>query len=510
MMHPLAHRVVTVLLRSTGLTQTPTGRGWTQRVALGIGGLAMLVSVTAQPVVSPAPAPPTVSAFEQFNQDTKHPVSWMTWGADLRIRNEYLNNAITLSEDVPLHEQDYFRFRARVWTTITPLTNVTVFGRLAAEPREWMLPSYAAAYRGQSGLEWRYGIADSLSVTLTNLVQQPLAVTVGRQDFQFGPAQHWWLVADGTPGDGSWTYFFDSARATYSPPELKTRFDAIYLSQDSEPGARIPTIGNSDAYYLTEQNERGVILNASNKSVENTTLDGYFIYKGDTQVRANGDNADIYTIGGRVSGLVADHWQYFVDGAYQFGNKQDPTVVYPVNVGGLDRDLTAFGVNTRLTYLFKDKLNNQPALFFEYLSGDDPDTTDTDEMFDILWGRWPRWSDLYIYSYINETGGKIAQMNNVARLGACWTMNPIPSMTFGLTYTALLAPEEVPTRRVSNSGTLFSYDGNFRGHYLHSGLKQIFNKHLSAALLGEFIWERNYYAQNDLMSFLRAEIYLTW
>ena len=46
-----------------------------------------------------------------------------------------------------------------------------------------------------------------------------------------------------------------------------------------------------------------------------------------------------------------------------------------------------------------------------------PDTTGKDEMFDVLWGRWPRWSELYIYSYAAETGGKIAQMNNVMRFG---------------------------------------------------------------------------------------------
>ena len=41
-----------------------------------------------------------------------------------------------------LHEQDYFRFRARVWTTITPVDDVSLFARLATEPREWMEPRW--------------------------------------------------------------------------------------------------------------------------------------------------------------------------------------------------------------------------------------------------------------------------------------------------------------------------------------------------------------------------------
>ena len=59
-------------------------------------------------------------------------------------------------------------------------------------------------------------------------------------------------------------------------------------------------------------------------------IDGYFIYKRDTRthtsVLSNGDNADIYTIGSKITGTPADHLSYSVEGAYQFGCKQDPMV----------------------------------------------------------------------------------------------------------------------------------------------------------------------------------------
>ena len=60
-------------------------------------------------------------------------------------------------------------------------------------------------------------------------------------------------------------------------------------------------------------------------------------------------------------------------------------VVYPVNLGNVERDLRAFGGNTKLSYNFKDKLKNQASLVFEYLSGDDPDT-ETYERYDTLTG----------------------------------------------------------------------------------------------------------------------------
>jgi hypothetical protein len=57
---------------------------------------------------------------------------------------------------------------------------------------------------------------------------------------------------------------------------------------------------------------------------------------------------------------------------------------------------------------------------------------------------------------------------------------------------------------------LFSEKGNFRGHFLQTVLKHQFNKHVSGHLWAEFIWQGDYYAQRDLMTFLRAEMLFTF
>jgi hypothetical protein len=435
-------------------------------------------------------------------------VDWLDWGADLRIRNEYYDNIVSLSDANRLHEQDVIRFRGRVWASIFPVDGVSLNARLSAEPREWINPAFVSAYKGQTGMEWRYGIFDNLNVKYTNAFNQPLTITAGRQDLAFGDYWNWWLVADGTPGDGSWSFFLDSIRLTYEAKEIKTKFDAVYIYQNARPDDWIPTLGRSFDSYLTEQNEQGVILYASNKSLLNTQLDGYFIYKRDDRELSNGDSGNIYTVGGRILGRPWEHWEYTVEGAYQFGQKQDPTVKVPVNVGSQTRDIDAFGGNARLSYLFKDPFNNQAHLVSEFLSGDDPKTTGKDEMFDILWGRWPRFSEGYIYSYIQETGGRIAQLNNIARVGCGWSVNPIKNMTFSAYYNAWFAPEAVPTRALTP--TLFSQDGNFRGHYLQTILKHQFSKHLTAHLWGEFLWEGDYYRQAGFMDFLRAEMLFTF
>jgi hypothetical protein len=480
--------------------------------------------------------------MEQEIKDIKNPASWMTWGADMRIRNEYFNNAQTLGSSpavnprfYDLHAQDYFRFRGRVWTTFTPVPDqLTLNVRLAAEPREWMEPSSSGTFLRQEGLEWRYGIFDNLNVNWTNIADLPLRLKVGRQDVRFGadpfPGDGW-LIADGTPNDGSWTFFLDAVRATFDLADAKTKFDVMGILQYAEPDEWMPTIGSSttagspNRYTLTDQNEKGAILWIANKSIEPANLDGYFVYKHDTRQNnpppgatsaANGtgtysagDNADIYTLGARVSGLLQGHWQYSAEGAYQFGRKQDPRLTrsYAGAAAALNyHNMHAFGVNSRFGYLFKDKMANEVYLAYEFLSGDNP-ATDDDEMFDVLWGRWPRWSELYIpYSYIPET--RTGQMANVWRLGPGWTVNPVKRMNFSVNYNVMFAQQNVPTR--ANVPTAFTDTGNFRGHYLQAILRYQFSRHLSAHLWSEFVFPGNYYVSDQTMTFLRGEVWLTF
>ena len=112
----------------------------------------------------------------------------------------------------------------------------------------------------------------------------------------------------------------------------------------------------------------------------------------------------------------------------------------PAAADGQFHNLSAFGVNSKLSYLFKDELNDQLSLSFEFLSGDNPNTG-TDEMFDVLWGRWPRWSEMYnIYSYVNET--RVGQTANLYRVGPTWSLTPIKNMQFSASYYALFADQD--------------------------------------------------------------------
>lgn len=469
-----------------------------------ITSLVAAAPLRAQTTGAAASTPP-LSPTEETIKEIKNPTGWLTWGGDLRFRNEYLDNTLTLNTDAPLAEQDYFRYRARLWTSIKPTADLSLNARLAAEPRTWMRPAGYSPYKGNSGTDWGEGIIDNLNVQWKNILGQPLSVIVGRQDIMLGEG---WLTGDGTPYDGSWTYYLDSARISYEMKEQHTVIEAIGILQFAHDDAWLPTINNQDRYQ-SEQDEKGMILNIVNTSIPELNLNPYFIYKHDDKVNEvtapkTGDNADIYTLGMRITGLVKEHWKYSVEGAYQFGEKQDLTIKYPA-VSSDYRDLSAFGVNTKFGYLFKDKLNNQVSLSYEYLSGDDPKTKG-DEMFDVLWGRYPRWSEIGLYSFAAET--RVGQQNNYHRFGPSWNVTPMKNLDFTALYYVLIAPESTPTREAS--ATLFSHNDHFRGHFFSAILKYKFSRHLSGHLWGEVELPGDYYTNDKPMSFLRAELMLTF
>ncbi|MGD0260058.1 MAG: alginate export family protein [Verrucomicrobiota bacterium] len=502
---------------------------------------------------APATVAPALSSTEQMIQDMKNPFPWLSWGADMRIRNEYFNNAFSLTADqnfppggpgtspfAAVHSQDYFRFRGRLWTSITPVDGLSLNARLAAEPRDFMEKAFSDTYFEQSGMQWRYGIIDNLNVQWKEPVDLPVTLTVGRQDIFLGDG---WLVGDGTPEDGSFTYFLDSARATWELKDCHTTIDAIGIVQYARPDAWLPTLGPSstvadtqanpgppyghiEPFLLTDSNEKGAILWIANKSLPAANVDAFFLYKHDSAINdfpasLFTDNADIYTFGGRLSGALADHWKYSAEGAYQFGQKQDLelnsalAVLRPndpsVQTTGF-RNLSAFGANSKLSYLFKDSWNDQLSLSFEFLSGDNPNTK-TDEMFDSLWGRWPQWSEMNTYSDIQET--RVGQTANLYRVGPTWSVTPVKDLDFSASYYALFANQAVPTRDLDASYQIpaglqsqgpFSTTGTFRGHYLQSVLKYKFSRHLSGHLWGELMFPGDFYVDRGMVTFLRAEL----
>lgn len=483
-------------------------KGWRMPlVAVGgavvIFGLAGTGSAGETPAAkAPAAATPAAQAVEKdWTDDLKQPTKWFRWGADERIRQEYIHNPFFFDTDPPGAEWNFNRIRTRVWGAITPCDNFEVYLRLTNEMRYWYTPDSRPTQNANTTGDWDFSdvVFDNLNFKVKNLFDSKSTLTVGRQDIILGDG---WLVLEGTPGDGSRTIFFDAARLNIDIASAKTAVDLIYIQQYADPDKWLSPINSADAPMPMEQDERGAILYVTNKSLDNTQIDGYFIYKQDTPVAANGDQSDIYTVGSRIVHKFNQNWTGRVEGAYQFGNRTNPALF-----GAEDSDLSAWGMNSRLTYAFNDDWKNQLWIGLEMLSGDDPDDGDNNQ-FDPLWGRWPQFSELYVYPYATET--RIAETTNLFRPNVGWTASPTKKMDLIATYQPLWAFEN--TR--NDQGAIGFSSDNFRGHLVTAMLKYRFNRHVASHLLGEYLFAGDFYAaegprNDDNVAYLRWELVLT-
>jgi hypothetical protein len=498
---------------------------------------ALVIAASAGVSLGAPDANAPKSEWDQFMDSFHNPAPWLQQGADFRFRIETGENWQTLNDDARAtnanniaghagtdHVWNYERYRTRWWTKSSLGQDVSINTRLTWETRTWNEPSARAQRfdipasdpRNASVREWNpdEAIFDWLNVNVRNIGEMPLAATVGRQDL-LGVGSGW-LIFDGTPLDGSRTVFFDAARFTYGNKDTDNVFELIYIDQSAESNRWLKPINDQDrALHIAD--ERGAIAYLTNRSLAPTQLEGFFIYKNDNPIDDTDDTgpvtnipraalpswsrkAEIFTFGGAVGNIVApeEHWKYRAEGAYQFGDKD--------NSSGVSQDLEAFGALTNLEYLFKDPMDNSLHVGYEYASGDKPGT-DKNEQFDLLWGKWPRWSELLIYTASNETD--VADLSNLHRVNFGHKMQLTKEASLSSDVHFLWADH---TNTGWNPALKVSGDSKYRGTLLTSWLKYQFSKQLTGHLMGEYFIPDNYYQtpSDDGAFFIRFNIEYTF
>jgi hypothetical protein len=420
----------------------------------------------------------------------RKPVEGCIIGADLRLRHEHLFNHLTLIDDAPDREWSYERYRLRLWTSITPLKDqeLTANVRLCTENRHWWLPDSRTEW------QWTDVLFDELNVTWNKPGGLPLGVTVGRQNFfddrtgvyNYGDG---WLLGDGTPLDGSRTFYFDAINVRFDLVDMKTTVNVAYIDQRAKPVAALHPIGNR-VINLTEQDERGGFVWISNKSIPDMTVEPYFIYNNNDAELPGGYEGDVYTVGLRAERPFSPNIKAKAQGCYQWGQRNG-------------EDISAFAFTARVGYAFNDGMKNQLYAVYEVMSGDDPDTAKV-EAFDPLWGRWPQWSELLIYTWILET--RVSEITNFHRVSLGWTCAPIADMSVVVDYSALFALQNTLA-----GSPVFDDSGKFRGHLLRAILRYTFSRHLNAHLWIEHFIPGSYYADDreDAATFLRLQAVIT-
>jgi hypothetical protein len=457
-----------------------------------LAGLFVAAQVqAAETAASAAQAAPEVSDW--FH----NPEPWLEQGADFRFREHYgynwtgLNSKAVDGAGNDSADQHWERYRTRLWDKFKLDENTVVNTRFT-----WEFRTYDEPASKSQETDFDEIIMDNFNVSMKTFLDMPVTATMGRQDIFLSQG---WLVSDGTPLDGSRTFYYDALRFTWDLGE-KTKLDAIYIRNMPNSDWWLKPINDRDK-YVTQEEEQGAILYYTDKSTP-TTLEGYFMYKNNNPVdpvegkafnwpqaavNAYSKKADIYTFGGAISGpVIDDNWNYRIEAAVQTGESESPNAAVTPN--HKTEDLLAFGEKSTLEYSFKDDIDNKLHITYEYLSGDDPGTNRVTS-FNPLWGQWPQWSEMY-QPYV--TGMEENLVSNLHRLDFGHKFKPNKQWEILTDWNLLWAPENT-----FKGNSKFSDNGSFRGNLLTCWARYAFSKQLTGNLVGEYMMPNSYYSSTN-------------
>jgi hypothetical protein len=367
-----------------------------------------------------------------------------------RFRFEAWDNAVSL-DDAANDANAYTRNRTTLGLSWKPLENLEVLGKLTNEFRVYLAPK-------TTPFSWNESFFDNLYVKWTIPGRVPFTITAGRQDINLGEG---FVIADGTPGDGSRSYYFNALRVDACLAKGHTLTAFAHATEETD--RYLPVI-NAVPRMLAEQSERALALYYSGMFGK-TRVDAY-------AVRKTGDVSDVLspvridTFGARIVASLAKPLAFTAEAAYQTGTTDD-------------YGRSAYGAIAH----FDCDLTGTPGFLKSFvlggilLSGDDPFTSRV-EGWDPIFSRWPKWSESYIYTLAQET--RSAYWSNLSAFYAQLAIDlgervdgHVMLMPMGAGEAQrVISPGAGPTR---GRGTLYRARLNYK---------------LSRYLTGRVIWER--------------------
>ncbi len=414
--------------------------------------------------------------------------SVLTLGLEQRVRSEDWNNLSDFDSARPDGRTQY-RFRTRVWADWRPTEAFSFVAGVNGEYR-WItrpdlpVPSREVCFDTLYA-DWRPG--------------PDWSVRIGRQGITRGEG---FILLDGTPLDGSRTAFFDAMVGTWKGAggSLEAmvirngRTDRL-LPRFNEP--RDPR----DQQRLAEWDERAFALYYTRPGFygEGGQLEAYALrvirsqdYRAPVDIRARPDRT-VDVFGGRMVLPLGSDWSLTSEGAVQRGDQRS-------GAQGMDElPLRAWGGYTRLKRSWNHPWKPTASLGVVALSGDDP-ATRTLEGWDPLFGRWPKWSELYIYTLAGEGG--VASWSNLGMEELEGRLAPRKGVEIRVTYYRMLA-----LRRMAGRGAAFGI-GKGRGDLYQARVDMVLNPNWKGHAVYERLLPGDFHAGRNGAHFLRFEA--TW
>ena len=396
----------------------------------------------------------------------------LKYGFNERVRNTYFNNIMDWNEDAD-DKNHFFRIRSSLWAQYSFAPKALIYAKLTNENRPYIHPD--------KDYEFNEIFFDNLYAKISFGSSIPTTLTIGRQNIIYGEG---FIMLEGGPWDGSRAIYHDAVKL--SMQKGKTTIDLLGINNTASE-EHLPVFNEVDPenpQKLNDSDEVAFGTYITNTSKPNLKLEGYFFNKTekfDTELKTN-------TIGGRATKSGMGNLSLVTEWAYQFGSHGDT-------------DISGFGGYGYLSYLACKKRNTILKAGANYLSGDDPETTDKNEGWNPIFSKWPKWSELYIYSQIPEKG-KVAYWTNTFSPWVSVNLNLCKKVNFSATFYHLKAIHSLPPAEGKPFGT-----GKTRGNEIQLLFKIKFNKLLTGHFLYDYFSPGDYYKEDRVSGqFIRGEL----
>ncbi len=410
-------------------------------------------------------------------------------GASLRLRQEIWDNVVTLGTGTTQPDRNFFRLRSSVWGKASFSDQVSLYTKLTNEGKY-----YTGPYKFNNGLDRLDEdeiIFDNLYLDFKKLFGGVVDLRIGRQDF-IGPTGYGegFILLDGTPGEGSRSFYFNAAKATVRLHKDHS-VDLIFIS-DPKDDRYLPSAYAANKKQLTASHETGLVLYGKSKITDALTVEPYYVYKTEDPLGSYA-RLKLNTLGLRAA-YKNNGWHIRGEYAHQFGEY----------TGGKDRKGDGGYITIGRKY---DKAALKPEfnIGYTYLSGDDPSTPNKNEAWNPLFSRAPMWNELIIYTLIPETsgmGGPIpGYWTNMHILRADIKLSLSSATSVKLGYNYLLADERYSTATAQFSGT----NDKERGHLPMAFVFHKFSSKLDGMIQAEYFIPGDFYASTT-----KSALFFRW
>jgi hypothetical protein len=408
------------------------------------------------------------------------------WDSHIRLRHEFWNNQEDLNDDLD-DLYSFTRLKLYLGGGFRPSKNTEIYARFINESR----------YYGHKGTSdtinndhlWRPErhyfeiVIGQLYFKWKNIANDHLDITLGRQNLHDKGFGNQWLIGDGTPLDGSKTFYYNSLRLTYRFNKY-TSIDLVGLASFAEDPMVLYSQAEKSVTNITD--EQGGWIWFKHRMNPKFPYHAYYIYK-----HENGgggfqrqETSNIHTFGFHI----------MPESEYLWLDAQ--MAVQAGEYGQVSRS----GIGTILYggYQYKGhKWSLKAGPWYMYLSGDNP-ATEKFEAFNNLFGGYPNDDELYLNTWMRESG--TSMWTNINLYGAFLEYMPTPKYNIRLWYHLMRANQIV-------TGDFFGTRKN-RGHMIMLKAMGEFGERFKAYYMFEYLWPGDFYfngADNAILSRINLE-----